>query len=72
MSLHRCFRPHLTDIPARKDHIAFSPSFVVNLLTHSAMSRPDFAVEQMINYQTKRTGQLTNCGGDILGKATSS
>jgi choline dehydrogenase len=51
------------------DHIAFSPSYVVNLLTHSAMSRPDFAAEQMMNYQTKRTGQLTNCGGDVLGFA---
>ncbi|KAG9252054.1 glucose-methanol-choline oxidoreductase [Emericellopsis atlantica] len=51
------------------DHIAFSPSYVVNLLTHSAMSRPDFAVEQLTNYQTQRTGQLTNCGGDVLGFA---
>ena len=35
------------------------------------MSRPEFAMEQLVNYQTKRTGQLTNCGGDILGKAES-
>ncbi|KAI6781731.1 Versicolorin B synthase-like protein [Emericellopsis cladophorae] len=50
-----------------RDHIAFSPSYVVNLLTHSAMSRPDFAVEQLTNYQSQWTGQLTNYGGDVPG-----
>ncbi|GAP92978.1 putative choline dehydrogenase [Rosellinia necatrix] len=51
------------------DHIAFSPAYAVNLITHSSLSAPDFGPQQVIDYQTSRTGQLTNSGGDILGFA---
>lgn len=38
-------------------------------MTHSSLGRPDFGPKQIVDYQTNRTGQLTNCGGDILGFA---
>lgn len=33
------------------------------------MAHPEFALKQISDYQTTRTGQLTNCGGDVLGFA---
>ena len=56
----------------RQDHIAFSPAFAVNLITHSSLANPEFAAKQVGSYVANRTGQLTNCGGDILGKVSHS
>ncbi|KAH8672149.1 hypothetical protein BGZ60DRAFT_527574 [Tricladium varicosporioides] len=51
------------------DHIAFSPAYAVNLITHSSLAVPAWSAQQTADYIATRTGQLTNCGGDILGFA---
>jgi hypothetical protein len=37
------------------------------LTTQNDLADPNFAVEWTLAYITKRTGQLINCGGGILG-----
>jgi choline dehydrogenase len=48
------------------DHALVSPTYQVDLLTHSGFSDPAVIVEQTINYRQSKTGMLTNNGGDIL------
>ena len=52
-----------------QDHIAFSPAYAVNVLTHSRLAVPEVFEEHAALYRENRTGMLTNCGGDILGFA---
>lgn len=54
---------------ALQDHIAFSPAYAVNVLTHSRLAVPEVFEEHSALYLENRTGMLTNCGGDILGFA---
>lgn len=50
-----------------QDHIAFSPAYAVDVITHSQLASPSFAAAQTADYIANRTGILTNCGGDVLG-----
>ncbi|CAG8949917.1 hypothetical protein HYFRA_00004247 [Hymenoscyphus fraxineus] len=63
--------PVIKDLPGvgqnMWDHIAFSPAYAVNLVTHSSLSDASWSAQQTADYISSRTGQLTNCGGDILG-----
>jgi choline dehydrogenase-like flavoprotein len=49
------------------DHIAFGPSYAVDLTTHSQLtSNPTFAATQVNLYNSARQGMLTNVGGDFV------
>ena len=44
--------------------------YPVDLITHSQLtSDPEFLAASVQAYNDHRTGILTNCGGDLLGKA---
>ncbi|KAI1081867.1 glucose-methanol-choline oxidoreductase [Whalleya microplaca] len=51
------------------DHVSLTPSYVVNVVTHSALSNPRFLFEQTKEYLENRTGMLTNLGAEILAFA---
>ncbi|KAL9617871.1 MAG: hypothetical protein Q9160_007359 [Pyrenula sp. 1 TL-2023] len=48
------------------DHLLFSISYEVDLLTHSQLANPSFLLSQQEAYNTNRTGMLTNQGDDML------
>lgn len=50
-----------------QDHVLFTISYEVNLITHSKLQDPVFAASQVANYITNRTGILTNTAADFLG-----
>lgn len=55
-----------------QDHILLGSVYPVNLTTHSALtSDPSYLAASIQSYNENRTGILTNCGGDLLGKAHS-
>ncbi|TVY17343.1 Dehydrogenase patE [Lachnellula arida] len=49
------------------DHIIFGVSYPVGVQTHSQLSNPAFAAQQLDDYLTRRTGILSSTGADILG-----
>jgi choline dehydrogenase len=50
------------------DHVLFGPAYQVNLVTHSSLSNnPAFYGQQIVNYNTNRTGMLTNTASEFLG-----
>ena len=50
-----------------RDHILFGALYAVDVVTHSKLQNsPSFLAEQVSLYNTKRTGMLTNVGGDII------
>ncbi|KAL8989660.1 MAG: hypothetical protein Q9177_001502 [Variospora cf. flavescens] len=50
------------------DHILFGSVYPVDLVTHSQLTTdPEFLARSIAEYNERRTGILTNCGGDLLG-----
>ncbi|KAL8919634.1 MAG: hypothetical protein Q9208_006666 [Pyrenodesmia sp. 3 TL-2023] len=50
------------------DHILFGSVYPVNLITHTQLTTdPAFLASSISDYNERRTGILTNCGGDLLG-----
>lgn len=52
---------------SNEDHVLFTISYEVNLITHSKLQDPVFAASQVAGYITNRTGILTNTAADFLG-----
>ncbi|CRG88393.1 hypothetical protein PISL3812_05423 [Talaromyces islandicus] len=50
-----------------QDHVLFGISYAVNVITHSALERSDFALDQLTNYLVNRTGILTNTASEFIG-----
>ena len=54
-----------------QDHVLFGSVYAVDLTTHSQlMSDPKFLAASAREYNERRTGILTNVGGDLLGTAS--
>jgi choline dehydrogenase len=53
------------------DHVFFGPSYAVKTVTHNWLGNPAYADQATLEYTTKRTGILTNVGGDLLGMLNS-
>lgn len=69
---NRTLRISAADCP-NQDHVLFGSVYPANLITHSQLtSDPEFLAASVQAYNEHRTGILTNCGGDIVGKAMSS
>ncbi|KAL8882351.1 MAG: hypothetical protein Q9198_000639 [Flavoplaca austrocitrina] len=50
------------------DHVLFGSVYPVNLVTHTQLTTdPAFLAKSVSDYNERRTGILTNCGGDLLG-----
>ncbi|KAI0108674.1 GMC oxidoreductase [Nemania sp. FL0031] len=47
------------------DNVLVGPTFQVDLVTHSSLTHPEVLTEAREEYNTKRTGILTNVGGDL-------
>ncbi|KAH7305267.1 glucose-methanol-choline oxidoreductase [Stachybotrys elegans] len=47
------------------DNVLVGPTFQVDLVTHSSLSNPSYLLTAIEKYNKKRTGILTNVGGDI-------
>ena len=51
-----------------QDHVLLGTAYAVDVATHSQLiANPAFLAEAMQEYNTQRTGMLTNVGGDLLG-----
>ena len=44
------------------------PTYSVDVLTHNSLADPVFLAKAIEEYNTNRTGILTNVGGDVAGK----
>ncbi|KAL8942483.1 MAG: hypothetical protein Q9216_001627 [Gyalolechia sp. 2 TL-2023] len=56
-------------LSAGADHVLFGTVYPVNLITHSQlMTDPALLARSVVEYNERRSGILTNCGGDLLGK----
>ena len=49
-----------------QDHVAFGPSYRIDLQSHARLSNPEFAGQAAQEYVQNQTGILTNTGNDIL------
>jgi hypothetical protein len=43
------------------------PTFEVDLITHSSLGQPEYLASAIKEYNEKRTGIMTNVGGDFAG-----
>ncbi|KAI9776010.1 MAG: hypothetical protein M1816_005646 [Peltula sp. TS41687] len=50
-----------------RDNVLVGPTYAVDVVTHDSLSDPTFLALAIQQYNTNRTGILTNVGGDIAG-----
>ena len=47
------------------DHVLVGPTYAVGVTTHNSLADPEFLANAIEQYETNRTGMLTNSGGDV-------